>query len=271
MQNQKRIRYQRDSQGIPVKCYNCIKYNYPSNHHPHDCKTCYKCGVEGHVAKYCGDDKRPNSSKIGAKKRVYIDRIDQLKENDIVSLDVENVIGSDKKPIPGFVAVYKYLKTKPKNNDGLIYCAKIHQDRDRIYRYATKYSGLRPLDISERALPFKEVQQKLTEILKERKVLGSNLSSDLKALQIENLVKPENRIEFNDIFRDDKDQPIGLKFLAFAILGKRVQEFADVTEHDPLRDARLCVEIYHKLENEKIKPVNGNYQWIREFCAEYLY
>ena len=231
--------YKRDSKGVLIKCYNCLR-------------ECEKL-----------DRKKPSR---GAMKEIIIDRIDQLKYYDMVSIDVENIIRKDQKPIPDCVAVEKYYRSKPRNVNSFIYFAKIQRNREDVLRYLPQFSGLHDIDLSERAMPFSDVKEKLVNILTNRKVIGVNLKADLKVLQLEDVVIEENRVDLHDIFVDDNGQPIGLKYLAFALLGKRIQEFSDKDSHNAVIDARMTNDIYRVLDKKKKEPIDGSWNWIRGFC-----
>ena len=179
------------------------------------------------------------------KEQYMVDNIAKLCPNDIVAIDVENVVSKEHKALPGFVAVVRMGYNKDDRAE-LIYSAKIQQKPSDIHSYATKWSGLRPKDLSSKAIPFSEVKEKLISIVKHRKVVGLGLDNDLDVLEISEHVMKHNRIDYKNIFRDANNQAIGLRKLAYVILGKRIQEVGTKNKHNPIEDARMCIRIYKK-------------------------
>ena len=112
--------------------------------------------------------------------------------------------------------------------------------------YATRWSGLTRLDLSEQSIEFKEVKKRLEIILKDRIVVGIGLEDDLKTLGLSNLIKQDFRFEFLDHFKDENDQPIGLKKIAFGFYNKLIQEynpdFDPLLGHNPVIDSRFTIK-----------------------------
>ena len=261
-----------DKFGARIFCRFCKEKGYKDNHHSIECNTCYNCGTKGHIAKYCGKDKPGEQIKnTSMRRQVYIDNIDKLFPKEPVSLDVEKVQGYDGQMLPGWVCVYrigKYSRHNKQKPDDIVYSAKIRQLKDKVSTYATPWSGLTRLDLSERAVDLTEVRCKLYQIFQNRTLVGTALRNDLFDLGIN--TESLELFDLQNVFRDSNDQPISLKILSYALLGKRIQEFSptydELKVHDPVIDSRITIKIFNKMKN--FKPVDGSYQWCRDIVDD---
>ena len=265
-----------DCFGAEIFCRFCRKLNFDCDHHPNDCNTCYNCGEKGHLRSTCPKSglsiksvNRNEKRSKSMRKQILIDNTSQLSKDEPISIDVEKVQGKDGQMLPGWVCVYKRGKNRRRQKpDDIVYSAKIRQLRKDVDSYATPWSGLTRIDLSERSVPLNDVQVKLKEIFKERTLVGVAVKKDLIDLGLSADVY--QTIDLQDVFRDEKDQPISLKVLSYAILGKKIQEFADNYDkdkaHDPVIDSRMTLKIYNRMQN--CKPNNGSYQWCRDLVNQ---
>lgn len=255
-----------DCFGARIFCRFCKSKNFDYNHHPNDCRTCYKCGRVGHDRKDC------QSISISPRRLPFIDNSHLLLSGEPVSIDVEKVrIGKDN--VSGWVVVCQYPTGKRRKNiDPVVYSAKVRRLKPDVTSYATPWSGLTRLDLSERALPLEVVQLKLRQILENRLIVGIGLKEDLRSLGLESYVPEDNLFEFMDYFTDDRNQPISLKALTYGFFGKLIQEyspdFSPERGHDPVIDARMTIKIYKQKDHAHNRPINGSYQWIKNLVDE---
>jgi hypothetical protein len=205
-----------------------------------------------------------------------IDNIHLLRPNEAVSLDIECVAGFGKQ-LPGWIIIYRY-DIHSKVGDKIIFSTKIHQRKQDIYKYFTKYSGLTGLDLGEGTMNLVKVQSIIRPVLKDRLVVGIGLKEDLQHLGLEEISGKRNIFEFKDIFKDENGQAIGLKSLAYAFLGKKIQQFDPKFDpnrgHSPVVDAMMTMKIYRayeKLGKSTLSPLRydefsrtKSYQWAKD-------
>ena len=283
MNSLRNARLKRDKYGVALICRVCRKLNFPYNHHPNQCRACYKCGQKDHIQKECHLNLDSTSRAINnvediSPRRVsIIDNTKYLEQWQPVSLDLEKVRGRNKQ-LPGWVVICITPTTRyqTQNRVQVIYSAKIRQLRPDVTNFQTRYSGLSAINLSEQAIRFSEVKEKLKIILKNRTVIGVNMNDDLKCLELDKIVKAENRFEFNEVFYDAKRQSISLKALAFVFLGIKIQEYCaqetNTEGHDPVIDARVTMQIYelYSKNSEKTKERKQKFesfpshQWVRD-------
>ena len=270
-----------DKFGAKIFCRHCKSRGFEDKHHPNDCKMCGFCGkIDQHLpscklkieALKKGQNKRNNEVHKAMRRSVLIDNSKSLSPSEPVGLDVEKIQGLNGQMLPGWVSVYQNPKQKrhqPRTDD-IVYSAKIRQLPSDVKNYATPWSGLSRIDLSERAVPWDQVKKRLREILSGRTVVGVALNKDLIDLGLEDI--EAEKIDLQQIFYDDNNQPISLKILAYALLNKKIQEFAENFNnnkaHDPVIDSRITLKIYKNLA--KFQPINGSYQWCRDTVEQAL-
>ena len=148
---------------------------------------------------------------------------------------------------------------RKRNTDLIVYSAKIRQNKIDVKSYATRWSGLTRLDLSEEAIEFEKVKKRLEIILKDRIVVGIGLDDDLKTLGLSNLIKQDFRFDFLNHFTDDQDQPIGLKKIAFGFYNKLIQEYNP--KFDPLLGHNpVIVALLSKFITTVITPTFNHYR-----------
>ena len=276
---------ERDGLGAKIECQFCEERGFQYNHNPNECKTCYYCGELGHEKNVCPSNhdkpqinprKREREPSKSISRMVSIDNTHWLKDGQPVSIDVEKVTGYGRE-LPGWVVIcVRPNKQQKKNRIQVIYSAKIRHLPETVKDYATSFSGLTEFDLGEQALPFEEVKPILERILTNRMIIGIKLYADFECLGLQSLVKPENRFEFEEHFLDANRDPIALRYLAYAFLGKRIQEFqrdSSLRSHDCIIDARVTLEIHwrytQELDSTLYQARSGlgefdSHQWVRD-------
>src|SRR4051812_34748030 len=145
-----------DKFGAKIFCRFCREKKFEFNHHPNDCRTCFKCGKVGHIEKSCGNpeenyfSKRTITYKTKSMQRtVVIDNSHRLPPRETVAFDLEKVRGKDGQMAAGWVSIYRSTKKKRHDKaepDDLVYSAKIRQLPSEVDSYQTLWSGLSRLD-----------------------------------------------------------------------------------------------------------------------------
>ena len=277
-----------DKFGSEIVCRFCKNKGRSYNHHPNTCSYCYTCGKTQHHYYVCPENTNPKKRNPRRTKEIILDKSARRKtivnnrhlltHDEPVAIDVEKVQGHDA-ILPGWVSVVRYPKSgRARNSEKVVFSAKIRQLRHNVKSYASKWSGIYRIDVSEEAVPYEEVKPILADILKDRLIVGLGLQDDLKRLQLDELVELENRFEFGEVFTDGQDRPIGLKKLAYAFLGKKIQEYDPnydpLKGHNPVIDARITMEIYNAKDKPYNQPIYNpkkgryTYQWCRNLVDE---
>ncbi|XP_054152737.1 uncharacterized protein LOC128951515 [Oppia nitens] len=254
----------KDLFGVFEICIKCKQNGYNFKHHPYNCYRCYMCGNDGHTEKSCKGKIKQHQGTASGRKPSIINK-DLLTKYKYLSLDLEKLKGQNNQLIAGYLAIIAFDKKLNGNsdNDQLVYAAKIQYKRNEIKSYLNRWSGLQPTLHGEKAVPFKEVKQTLKEIIVGKIIVGIDILNDFKCLELDNSISHNMIVDLKDIFIDNRGQPIGLMYLSYAILNKKIHDVADIQTHNPITDARLCAKIYCKHLRNKIPNING-YQWIRE-------
>ena len=169
-----------DRFGAEIICRFCKSKGFNYNHHPNYCYICFHCGQKGHRSNNCtaNENYKPielrNPFRIPSKvnqgtsmRRIaYRNNTRLLKPGEPVSLDVEK-LESYEGHVPGWVVIYQCPKKQRKRNmEKVVYSAKIRQFKSEIKSYATKWSGLTRIDLSEESIPLSKVQNELINIVK---------------------------------------------------------------------------------------------------------
>jgi RNA exonuclease 4 len=129
----------------------------------------------------------------------------------------------------------------------LVYDAHV-QTVEKVVDYRTKYSGIRPADLKQRAgaKSFKQVQHEVSELIKDRVVIGHGLENDFAALMLSHpWALTRDSARWKPLMRA-KRKPHALRFLVRQILGIQIQQ----GEHDPAEDARAALLLYNHLKKD---------------------
>eukprot|EP00455_Lapot_gusevi_P053486 TRINITY_DN8345_c0_g1_i1.p1 TRINITY_DN8345_c0_g1~~TRINITY_DN8345_c0_g1_i1.p1 ORF type:complete len:251 (-),score=34.60 TRINITY_DN8345_c0_g1_i1:36-788(-) len=169
------------------------------------------------------------------------DSLDESKENEVthvLAIDCEMVgVGEEgkKNALARCSLVNFYGKT--------IY-DKFVKPLEKVTDYRTAVSGVRPADL-EHALDFRTVQQEVSELTKNRILVGHAIHNDLRALMLDH---PRHLIRDTSKFRsiNGAKRARSLKNLAREHLGVEIQ----TGEHNSAADARIAMLLYQRFRNE---------------------
>lgn len=118
------------------------------------------------------------------------------------------------------------------NAHGAVLYDEFVASTEKVVDYRTKYSGIRPKDLHpSRAKPFKEVQQKVAEIIENRIVVGHGLENDFRVLMLDHPFLLRRDTAKYRPFQRAKAKPHALRYLVKVIFGIEIQK----GEHDPVR------------------------------------
>ncbi len=122
--------------------------------------------------------------------------------------------------------------------------------QERVTDFRTAVSGITPKILKEKGIPFKEVQKKVADIIKDKILVGHALKNDLHALMLDHpgkLLRDTSR--YKPLKNPKTKKPQSLKNLAKQYLNKDIQS----GEHSSVEDAQCAMEIYklHKAEWEQ--------------------
>lgn len=120
---------------------------------------------------------------------------------------------------------------------------------ETVTDYRTEFSGIRPQNLREGALPFKTVQAEVAEILKNRVLVGHSLANDLQVLFLSHHHKKIRDTQKYKPFKKLLGGMPSLKKLAATVLNVAVQS----GEHSSVEDAQTAMRLYmmHRVEWEK--------------------
>jgi DNA polymerase III epsilon subunit-like protein len=122
--------------------------------------------------------------------------------------------------------------------------------QEHIIDYRTAVSGITPKLLRDHGKPFKEIQQKVSDILKNKIIIGHGLKNDLDALMLDHPRKLlRDTARYKPLRHPKTKNPRSLKHLARDFLQKEIQ----TGQHSSVEDARIALEIYqlHKKEWEQ--------------------
>ncbi|KAI8818582.1 ribonuclease H-like domain-containing protein [Fimicolochytrium jonesii] len=123
---------------------------------------------------------------------------------------------------------------------------KYVQAQETITDYRTFVSGITP-ELLKNAVPFKQVQQEVADLIKDRIVVGHALKNDFNALL---LTHPQRLIRDTVTYKPFRALARGrspaLRKLAKELLGLDIQS----GEHSSIEDARVAMLLYRK---ERVK------------------
>jgi RNA exonuclease 4 len=122
--------------------------------------------------------------------------------------------------------------------------------QEHVIDYRTAVSGITPKLLKEHGKPFKEVQKKVSDILKNKIIIGHALKNDLDALMLDHprkLLRDTSR--YKPLKNPTTKGPQSLKKLAKQFLEKDIQ----TGQHSSVEDARIALQIYqlHRKEWEQ--------------------
>jgi RNA exonuclease 4 len=108
------------------------------------------------------------------------------------------------------------------NFEGKVVYDKFVKPIEPVTDFRTKFSGIRAKDLaSDEAVSFADAQKRVSEIIKDRVVVGHSLQNDLKVLQL-----PHPPRSVRDLTRFSKfcpNGPVKLQILAQKFLNKSIQ------------------------------------------------
>lgn len=117
------------------------------------------------------------------------------------------------------------------NSHGAVLYDEFVASTEKVVDYRTKYSGIRPKDLRQsNAKPFKEVQQKVAELIENRIVVGHGLDNDFRVLMLDHPFLLRRDTAKYRPFQRAKAKPHALRYLVKAIFGIEIQK----GEHDPV-------------------------------------
>ena len=161
-----------------IFCRVCRSNGHDDKHHPNMCRSCFHCG-EKHDRKECPmlnpyhipkipkivTDLKPKNPGLAMRRYAIFDNGDKLEPDEPVAIDIEKVRGvstpTQTNPmLPGWIVVYQFPTKKRKANmEKVVYSAKIRQLKHNVQNYATRWSGLARIDLSEEAIEFEQVKK----------------------------------------------------------------------------------------------------------------
>jgi len=128
--------------------------------------------------------------------------------------------------------------------------------REHVTDYRTAVSGVRPNDLID-APEFLDVQQKVSDILQRRIVVGHAVHHDLKVLMLNH---PRKLIRDTSKYKPFKAQNGGrtpsLKKLCEKFIGVKVQ----TGEHSSVQDAQAAVRLYTMVRNQWEESINEKHR-----------
>ncbi|XP_060835700.1 RNA exonuclease 4-like [Rhopalosiphum padi] len=148
------------------------------------------------------------------------------------------------------------------NSKGETIYDKFVKPTEKVTDYRTPVSGIRPEDIEHGEL-FVKVKKEVTQILKNKLLVGHALEHDLRVLRISH---PKHMIRDTTTYWQFKQltegRTPGLKRLTLHFLGASIQE----GEHSSVQDAKAALQLYMLarkdwellLKKRRSRPRNGN-------------
>ncbi|KAG1465955.1 hypothetical protein G6F46_001513 [Rhizopus delemar] len=119
---------------------------------------------------------------------------------------------------------------------------------EKVTDYRTHVSGIQPKHLeSDEAITFKEAQEKVATIIKNRILVGHAVYNDLKVLMLSHptlLIRDTSR--YKPFRKLAKGRSPGLKMLVKEVLGISIQ----AGSHSSVEDARFTIELYKNVKTE---------------------
>lgn len=142
------------------------------------------------------------------------------------------------------------------NFKGAVVLNAFVRQKERVVDYRTKWSGVRRADLGEEAKPFDEIQQTVSDLIKDRILVGHAVHNDLKALLLSH---PAQQLRDTQLLAHQhklvNSRRPALRVLVRQELGISIQE----GEHDSVTDARATMALFRlhkKLWESGFKAVN---------------
>lgn len=158
-------------------------------------------------------------------------------DTDIVGIDCEMVgvgDGGEDHSLARVVIVNYY---------GGVLLDRFVRQRETVTDYRTAVSGIRAADLKN-ASELKDVQKEVYAILKDKIVVGHQLSSDLKVLMLDHpKLYIRDTARYGPLLKAP-GKPHSLKQLAKEILEMNIQE----AEHNPVEDAQIPLLVYRHVQ-----------------------
>ncbi|KAI9027150.1 ribonuclease H-like domain-containing protein [Phycomyces nitens] len=133
------------------------------------------------------------------------------------------------------------------NYNGAVLMDKYVQPQERVTDYRTHVSGIEPKHLEEGAIPFKQAQAEVADIIKGRVLIGHAVNNDLKALMLDH---PALFLRDTSRFKPFRKLATGrtpsLKTLVQKVLEFNIQSGS----HSSVEDARFTMLLYRKVKDE---------------------
>ncbi|KAI8889224.1 hypothetical protein K501DRAFT_171190 [Backusella circina FSU 941] len=131
------------------------------------------------------------------------------------------------------------------NFNGAVLLDTYVKPQERVTDYRTFVSGIEPHHLEEEAITFKEAQEKASDIIKNRILVGHAVYNDLQALMLSHptlLIRDTSR--YKPFRKLSQGRTPGLKMLVKEVLGIQIQSGS----HSSVEDARFTIELYKKVK-----------------------
>ncbi|KAI8322576.1 hypothetical protein GQ54DRAFT_297291 [Martensiomyces pterosporus] len=117
---------------------------------------------------------------------------------------------------------------------------------EKVTDYRTWVSGIRKSDL-DKGRPFREVQEQVAELFKDRVIVGHAIQHDLKALMLTHPpLMIRDTAKFPGFKKMSKGSAPALRKLAASVLNITIQE----GEHSSVTDAKTTMLLYRKVKDE---------------------
>ncbi|CAO3694797.1 unnamed protein product [Rhizopus microsporus] len=134
------------------------------------------------------------------------------------------------------------------NYNGAVLLDAYVKPLEKVTDYRTHVSGIEPKHLeSDKAITFKEAQEKVAAIIKNRILVGHAVHNDLKVLMLSHptlLIRDTSR--YKPFRKLAKGRTPGLKMLVKEVLGISIQSGS----HSSIEDARFTIELYKSVKAE---------------------
>ncbi|KAJ7626895.1 MipD protein [Roridomyces roridus] len=194
-----------------------------------------------------GSDEVKNGESLAALRRMILGEIEYTEAQQLpgkyLALDCE-MVGVGPEGAESVLARVSLV-----NFHGAVLLDAFVRPKERVVDYRTEWSGVRERDMVN-ARPFAEVQSQVSELIKDRILIGHALFNDLKALLLDH-PRPLTRDtqSYAGRFKVSKSKYVALRNLVQQEVGVTIQG----GEHSSVTDARATMAVYrlHRREWEK--------------------